>query len=576
MKRKRGHKKGNKAKANAAALVAPNEATGNVASVNTDDNSVNDDYESGMEVDTPSSTRTDPAFNVTSVNPDSSVDKAVGKSVGRVKLKLKTSSKVLESDVPSHSDTDKSSPQVGFERQGGVYEKMEDSANSSAEMKMGVSSSVSRKAGSIKIKSSRMLAGSNADKSGNVIGEERESSLQKEAKMPRLGSGYNKQELDSALTVIKKVMKMEAAAPFNEPVNPEALGIPDYFDIIDTPMDFGTICNNLESGDKYMDSEDVFKDVQYIWDNCCKYNNKGDAILDLMRRVKKNFMKYWTAAGLYTEHSKGANGAEGGDVEDSSQGKMQIKSGQSKLKNRKHGRRHKSDCLCAICVLKRRKREREANARMAKGHSGVLDLQQEESSPVGSPYGEDSSLNMDESVDPYADAEVEGEGEKVKGEVSEHQYSRMEERHEEEEDDGEEEEEEDEEENDIKTINKDEGQTKEQSQFRDSLSEERGRKSQPETVDKSSAVVQNQKGIITQNEEESKAVQQQRYKEAQERQQRSKMLESFCFENPMLLKLCGVLFPDNKKSVWSGSHSLVPNRDSQTSLVHSAIESFMK
>ncbi|KAK5841964.1 hypothetical protein PVK06_004290 [Gossypium arboreum] len=213
---------------------------------------------------------------------------------------------------------------------------------------------------------------------------------------------------------------------------------------------------------------------------------------------------------------------------------------------------------------------------MAKGHSGVLDLQQEESSPVGSPYGEDSSLNMDESVDPYADAEVEGEGEKVKGEVSEHQYSRMEERHEEEEDDGEEEEEEDEEENDIKTINKDEGQTKEQSQFRDSLSEERGRKSQPETVDKSSAVVQNQKGIITQNEEESKAVQQQRYKEAQERQQRSKMLESFCFENPMLLKLCGVLFPDNKKSVWSGSHSLVPNRDSQTSLVHSAIESFMK
>ncbi|PPD72050.1 hypothetical protein GOBAR_DD31052 [Gossypium barbadense] len=488
MKRKRGHKKGNKAKANAAALVAPNEGTGNVASVNTDDNSVNDDYESGMEVDTPSSTRTDPAFNVTSVNPDSSVDKAVGKSVGRVKVKLKTSSKVLESDVPSHSDTDKSSPQVGFERQGGVYEKMEDSANSSAEMKMGVSSSVSRKAEVSRLR------------------EERESSFQKEAKMPRLGSRYNKQELDSALTVIKKVMKMEAAAPFNEPVNPEALGIPDYFDIIDTPMDFGTICNNLESGDKYIDSEDVFKDVQYIWDNCCKYNNKGDAILDLMRRVKKNFMKYWTAAGLYTEHSKGANGAEGGDVEDSSQGKMQIKSGQSKLKNRKHGRCHKSDCLCAICVLKRRKREREANARMAKGHSGVLDLLQEEFSPVGSPYG----------------------------------------------------------------------QTKEQSQFRDSLSEERSRKSQPETVDKSGAVVQNQKGITTQNEEESKAVQQQRYKEAQERQQRSKMLESFCFENPMLLKLCGVLFPDNKKSVWSGRHSLVLNRDSQTSLVHSAIESFMK
>ncbi|XVF00575.1 hypothetical protein REPUB_Repub04eG0012100 [Reevesia pubescens] len=185
--------------------------------------------------------------------------------------------------------------------------------------------------------------------------------------------------------------------------------------ISDTPMDFGTkICNNLENGDKYMDSEDVFKDVQYIWHNCCKYNNKG---------------------------------AEGSEVEDgalSSQGKMQIKASQSKMKNKKHGRHHKSNCLCAICVLKRRKREREANAQMAKGQSGVQDLH---------PYGEDSSLNMDESVDADADAEVESEGTKVKIEVLEQQYSHMEEMHEEEED---------EEENEIKTINKDECERQEQ------------------------------------------------------------------------------------------------------------------
>lgn len=70
-------------------------------------------------------------------------------------------------------------------------------------------------------------------------------------------------------------------------------------------MDFGTICNNFEKGNKYMNSEDVYKDVQYIWNNCSKYNKKGDYIVDLMKRVKKNFMKYWTAAGLYTEHSAG-------------------------------------------------------------------------------------------------------------------------------------------------------------------------------------------------------------------------------------------------------------------------------
>lgn len=82
----------------------------------------------------------------------------------------------------------------------------------------------------------------------------------------------------------------------------------DYFDVIDTPMDFGTICSNLENGIKYMSSEDVYKDVQYIWENCNRYNNKGDYILDLMRRVKKNFMKYWTAAGLYGEQLRGTKG----------------------------------------------------------------------------------------------------------------------------------------------------------------------------------------------------------------------------------------------------------------------------
>lgn len=73
-------------------------------------------------------------------------------------------------------------------------------------------------------------------------------------------------------------------------------------------MDFGTICSNLESGNKYMNSKDVYKDVQYIWDNCYKYNNKGDYILELMKRVKKNFAKYWAAAGLLSDHLEGTSG----------------------------------------------------------------------------------------------------------------------------------------------------------------------------------------------------------------------------------------------------------------------------
>ncbi|XP_076930895.1 uncharacterized protein LOC143595862 isoform X2 [Bidens hawaiensis] len=114
---------------------------------------------------------------------------------------------------------------------------------------------------------------------------------------------YKQNELDFALAVIKKTMNLDAAEPFNRPVDPVALDIPDYFDIIKTPMDFGTVCDNLENGVKYMNSADVFKDVEYIWHNCVVYNKKGDHILKLMNRVKTFFMKHWIAAKLQMEQT---------------------------------------------------------------------------------------------------------------------------------------------------------------------------------------------------------------------------------------------------------------------------------
>ncbi|XP_068313455.1 uncharacterized protein [Pyrus communis] len=182
------------------------------------------------------------------------------------------------SDAYTESDTDKSGQQVGLERQGVVSEKMEDSAKSLHEVNVGASGNASKKTGSVKIKTSKEL-GSSVNHSIDPVPARTESPHKRESKEAGEDSRYNKQELDTAPT--------------------------DYFDVIDTPMDFGTICSNLEQGRKYNNSEDVFRDVEYIWNNC--YNSKGDYILDLMRRVKKNFTKYWTAAGLYNGQPRGTN-----------------------------------------------------------------------------------------------------------------------------------------------------------------------------------------------------------------------------------------------------------------------------
>ncbi|XP_065870908.1 SWR1 complex bromodomain subunit bdf1 [Euphorbia lathyris] len=534
-------------------------------------------YESVMEVDTPSSTGTDQPLNLASIKPDGLIDKTAEKSIGRVKVKLKTS-KPLE----SQSDTDKSSLQMGLEKQGVAIDKMEDTGNSASEVKAGVFGTGSKKPGSIKIKSSKVLGGSTVEKCSNTVMAQDEILQQKEPRTPPQESQYNKQELDSSLSVIKKVMKMDAAEPFNVPVNPEALGIPDYFDVIHTPMDFGTVCSNLEKGDKYMNSVDVYKDVQFIWDNCYKYNNKGDYILDLMRRVKKNFMKYWTAAGLFTEQSRGSSGGEGTQGDDAgASGQGHGKSSQLKQKKKKgHGRRHKFDCLCAICVLKRRRREREENARLAKG--GVMDsklahdLKQEGSLLIESPGGEDSISNMDESLDQEADAEVEGEETKL--EETEQQYSSGKEKYEEpDKEDDEEEEEEENNEMEIEIQKKGKAETSENVET-GNRSGERIQQSQLGLTEDTGAVFQThtQKGDVI--EEETAEVHRNMHKESKERLQKAKMYEKFRSENPLLLNLCQTLFPgDNRRSLWSGPQSLFQQQGSvETSSIHATIETLMK
>jgi hypothetical protein len=47
--------------------------------------------------------------------------------------------------------------------------------------------------------------------------------------------------LKKCYAIITSMRKHSMAWPFNEPVDPIKLNIPDYFDFIKHPMDFGTI-----------------------------------------------------------------------------------------------------------------------------------------------------------------------------------------------------------------------------------------------------------------------------------------------------------------------------------------------
>ncbi|KAK3848138.1 MAG: hypothetical protein J3R72DRAFT_357988, partial [Linnemannia gamsii] len=58
---------------------------------------------------------------------------------------------------------------------------------------------------------------------------------------------------------------------FAVPVDPIALGIPTYFDVIKHPMDFGTIEKKLIAGE-YNSGEEVIQDVRLVFSNCATFN----------------------------------------------------------------------------------------------------------------------------------------------------------------------------------------------------------------------------------------------------------------------------------------------------------------
>ncbi|KAJ2401621.1 hypothetical protein GGI23_001270, partial [Coemansia sp. RSA 2559] len=76
---------------------------------------------------------------------------------------------------------------------------------------------------------------------------------------------------DDARVVLNKLKRDPNAWPFLKPVDPVALGIPTYFDIVKNPMDLSTIQKKLAKK-TYKWAADFVADIQLIIDDCFLFN----------------------------------------------------------------------------------------------------------------------------------------------------------------------------------------------------------------------------------------------------------------------------------------------------------------
>lgn len=74
--------------------------------------------------------------------------------------------------------------------------------------------------------------------------------------------------------------------PFRQPVDPNTLNIPDYFDIIRKPMDLSTIHKKLTTG-QYSDPWEYVDDVWLMFDNAWLYNRKTSRVYRYCTKVSE-------------------------------------------------------------------------------------------------------------------------------------------------------------------------------------------------------------------------------------------------------------------------------------------------
>lgn len=105
-----------------------------------------------------------------------------------------------------------------------------------------------------------------------------------------------------ATSTIRTLKKLKDAGPFKFPVDPLALNIPHYPQVIKEPMDFSTIERKLASSNpvkpdpdpthaRYYNAEEFITDVRRIFQNCLTFNGPDHAITQSGRRVEATFDK---------------------------------------------------------------------------------------------------------------------------------------------------------------------------------------------------------------------------------------------------------------------------------------------
>lgn len=100
----------------------------------------------------------------------------------------------------------------------------------------------------------------------------------------------DKEDSKKLKIIINCLTEANESFDFREPVDWKAMGLTDYLTVVKYPMDLSTV-NRLFKEERYDIVEEVFDDIQLIWDNCKAYNPEASWIHSVAEKLERSFKK---------------------------------------------------------------------------------------------------------------------------------------------------------------------------------------------------------------------------------------------------------------------------------------------
>ncbi|XP_058211321.1 transcription factor GTE1 isoform X1 [Rhododendron vialii] len=96
-------------------------------------------------------------------------------------------------------------------------------------------------------------------------------------------------------TILRQITQHKWAGPFMQPVDVVGLGLHDYYEVIEKPMDFTTIKSKMEAkdGSAYKNVREMCADVRLIFKNAMKYNEERDDVHVMAKTLLAKFEEKW-------------------------------------------------------------------------------------------------------------------------------------------------------------------------------------------------------------------------------------------------------------------------------------------